>query len=276
MLLFGTFAEALEITGLSATLAGDNSADTSGTSPKQERRSSVGVLSSTLGPVADILGSAVTFDVRYASLLAIDRETGGTPNSIDQVSHYVVVFTINDPLNLGYSLAIETDRRGALSQFNDGSGSSAATLAAVVGTLNSTTEAGLGLIAATVSGNTTANTDVNQSNSHTANFVGTQTFTLDFLWTLNTTQSNQDEAAIRLGIGGSLAGTSVDDYPGGDNRTASNDGHFLNVTATLLSSPKPPEDTTPPAAVGVPEPGVMLLLGSGFVALGGMLKRRRP
>ena len=279
-LSFGAPAAALEITGLTATLAGDNSVDVFDNSgnPRTERKSTLGILSSSPGPVADILGNSVEFETRYASLLAVDRESSGGSSPLTQVSHYTIQFTIDDPLNLGYSLFIETDRFGALTLVSDGGGSGLASLAAVVGKLNNTEETGLGLAAATTgTQSASTNTALSQSNSHLANFVGTQAFTLDFLWSLNTTTSGQDEAAIRLGIGGSITAASADDYPGVGPRTAADDGHFVHVTATLLSSPEPNEPNDPgPGGTNVPEPGVTLLLGAA-AALGGLraITRRR-
>lgn len=94
-----------------------------------------------------------------------------------------------------------------------------------------------------------------------------QSFTLRFTFTTSA-QSPQnvgggDEAAARFGANGPLSGATADDYPGpGDvvDRIQANDGHFVNVQATLLT---------------VPEPGTLMLLGAGCagIAVAGGRKR---
>ena len=64
-------------------------------------------------------------------------------------------------------------------------------------------------------------------------------------------------AAVRFGIAGSLSGVIVDDYPGIGGRSASNDGHFVDVKLTF-----------------VPEPASAALIGIGSLML--MARRKAP
>lgn len=61
---------------------------------------------------------------------------------------------------------------------------------------------------------------------------------LRFTWS-GTATSNNDESAIRMGIPGTVAGVTADDYPGQGGRPAANDGHFVTVGATSIAAPEP-------------------------------------
>ena len=72
-----------------------------------------------------------------------------------------------------------------------------------------------------------------------------------------------DEAAARFGANGPLTGATADDYPGPNDvvdRVQGNDGHFVNVTATLLA---------------VLEPGTVMLLKRRFAGLAASGTRKR-
>lgn len=66
----------------------------------------------------------------------------------------------------------------------------------------------------------------------------TSMYVLQFDWT-SSVQSAQDGAAIRMGLQGGISTTTADDYPGVGSRTQSGDGHFVDVTATIISTPEP-------------------------------------
>jgi len=61
---------------------------------------------------------------------------------------------------------------------------------------------------------------------------------LDFTWS-GSASSARDEGSVRMGIAGSLPTTSSDDYPGVGSRTQSADGHFVNISTTIISAPEP-------------------------------------
>ena len=62
-----------------------------------------------------------------------------------------------------------------------------------------------------------------------------------------------DEAAIRMGIPATLSSFTAGNYPGQGNRTAANDGHFVDLDLFDLGP--------------VPEPDTALLLVSGLALL---------
>ena len=132
-------------------------------------------------------------------------------------------------------------RAGALTIVGDSTGDATVALGAVAGTVDAVTNATLAL--ATVDLPTSAvdaNTPFSQSSSTlsiTSSAV-THAYTLAFTWN-GTSTSNNDEAAIRMGLAGTPAGVTADDYPGVGARTAANDGHRVTVTSTIISAPEP-------------------------------------
>jgi CHASE1-domain containing sensor protein len=49
--------------------------------------------------------------------------------------------------------------------------------------------------------------------------------------------SSGQEAAVRLGIAGTLPGMTAEDYPGVGSRVVNDDGHFVNVKLTFVPEP---------------------------------------
>jgi hypothetical protein len=243
----------------------------SGATQDQEGKSSVSTPVSPGTPVTDTAGNSLTFSTRYAALLVADRSaSSGTADTGTRTSDYRVQFTVNVGTGVTYSLQVDTKLFGALTIVHDNPGGATASISDVTGKLGGGTEETLGLATSASASNSSANTtntntEINKTNTYTSSFTGTQTFTLDFSWTLRAL-SQTDEAAIRLGIAGTLGGISADDYPGTlFPRTISLDGHFLTVLVTITRVPPP----------SVPMPASLLLVGLGAVGLGGMAWRRR-
>jgi hypothetical protein len=256
VLLCAGAAHGLAITGLSVTLDPANTADASGTAGANrfEVASSVGLVGSAPGPVADLVGASVSFDTRYAALLAADREAGGGTTAQGATASYTITFTIDNPTGGAYRIDIDTSRVGALTLVNDSGGTGTASIGALLAFIDGAAAPGLGLAAVgPLSGAAGGNQGFSQSTTTLSLFDSalTRTITLAFTWTASAS-SSQDEAAVRLGLAGSLATTTADDYPGVGGRTAANDGHRVGVGVTLLS---------------VPEPMALVLLALGLAGL---------
>jgi hypothetical protein len=235
-----------------------------------EWQSATSILSAG-GSAPDVINNTVSGSTRYASVLGSDSNAANFGARGDSATtNYQVTFTVTptNPLST-YSLQIDTRRLGALVNRDEGSASGSETISGVTGTLSSPVTGTLNLPAlATQSSNATVVTNINQSASAfvTGPLSGVQVFTLNFTWTQSTNSGNNvlnggDEAVVLLGLPGTAAlfGAS-DDYPGTSGRTQANDGHFVTVTATVLS---------------VPEPSTLVMAAMGVVGLGSVIVRRR-
>jgi hypothetical protein len=239
LVLWAGGAQALSITGLSVVADPANTANASSTAGANRFQvaSSVGLVGSAPSPVADVVGASVSFDARYAALLAADREAAAGTTSQSATAAWSITFTIDNPTGGAYRIDIDTSRVGALTLVDDGSGSGTASIGAVLASLDGAATAGLGLGAV---GPLTGAAGGNQGFSQTSSTFSifdtalTRTVTLSFTWTASAS-SNVDEAAVRLGLGGSLGSTTADDYPG----SPAGDGHLVGVGVTLLSVPEP-------------------------------------
>ena len=255
--LAGARAEALSITGIAIAPTASNTADASGTNGANRFQiaSATSIVSSTPGPVTDVAGASLSFDTRYAALVAADREAGGGTTAANATASYTITFTINNPSGGSYRVDIGSSRIGALTLVSDSTGNATATLGAVSGSLNGVANPTLALAAV---GPITSASDTDLPFSQTTSTLSvvdsalTRTFTLAFTWN-STASSSRDEVAVRMGIAGSLATTTADNYPGVGGRVASGDGHFVHVGLTLLS---------------VPEPSSCLMLAAGLLLLG--------
>jgi hypothetical protein len=262
LVLWAGSAQALSITGLSVATSAANTANASGTAGANRFQiaSTAGLVGSAPGPVADVVGASVSFDARYAALLAADREAGGGTTSQSATAAYTITFTIDNPTGGAYRIDIDTSRVGALTLVNDSGGDGSASIGALLAFIDGAATPSLGLAAVgPLSGAAGGNQGFSQSSTTLSLFdtALTRTVTLAFSWSA-TASSSQDEAAVRLGIGGSLGTTTADDYPGVGGRVASGDGHLVGVDVTLLS---------------VAEPSTLALLVLG---LGGLAGWRRP
>jgi hypothetical protein len=206
--------------------------------------------------VADALNATVNAASRYIGNVAADRGSafsGGTANATLNVN-YTVNFQIT-PDNLDafhtYTVAIGTNMLGAATQLDDASGVSnggTATITNVSGFLGVNPNAGLNLASAASQGGTSSTSGA--ATQFSANnllnlgpFSGVQNLSVRFTWAMTATSpqavNGGDETSVRLGASGPLGGASADSYPGVGNRTQANDGHFVNIAATMVTVPEP-------------------------------------
>jgi len=270
VLLIAPAAGALDITGVSITTVGANTADnlTNTGNPRSQVDSNTSITLAASGPVADTIGSSLSFQTQYAWLVGADRDGpgGGTVN-LNATAEYQITFTVDNPTGANYRIDIDQLRVGALTVFDDdatGGATGSATLGASTGSVDGFVNGTLALATlGTFSQGTTGTSAFSQSGTTLSitDSALSRTFTLNFTWTGNAT-STKDEAAIRMGIQGGLTGpTTADDYPGVGTRTIGSDGHFVTVGATIIAVPEP-------------APAALISLGLVALALRGRRERR--
>jgi hypothetical protein len=242
-LLLAPAAGALDITGLSITTTGGNTANalTNTGNNLSQVASSTSITIPSSGPVADTIGSSLSVETRYAWLTAADRNSAGTALTTAATAEYQITFTVDNPSGATYRIDIDTLRIGSLTNVTDDAGDGTATLGAMTGSVDGIINGTLALVAfGPFTSGATGTSDFSQVGSTlsiTDNALS-RSFTLAFTWT-GSASSNHDESAIRMGVGGSITGASADDYPGQGGRTAADDGHFVTVGATIISTPEP-------------------------------------
>ena len=258
-LLLASAASALNITGLTPALGGSNTANNT-TNTGQNFNQTGSSLTTTQAPVAapDVVGSFSEFITRYAMIVALDRQNTSGTATVNMTSSYSITFTVDNPTGATVQVDIDTLRIGALTNITDSTGNAVVTLGALTGQLDSglglQNQAGLGAAAVAQNQSGTLDTPFNQAGSTVTILTNatTSTYILQFDFS-SSVVSAWDEGAIRMGIAGAVNSSTADDYPGVTfPRTATNDGHFVNVTTTIIS---------------VPEPAPAALLGLGLVAL---------
>lgn len=263
VLLIAPAAGALDITGLTITTAGTTNTANGIQDSGNNRFQVASSTSITLAPgaaVPDTIGSLLQFQTRYASVVAQDREGGSAATAQTATHEYIITFTVDNPALTTYQIDISTLRVGALTLVTDDAGNGSASIGAVSGTLDAIVDGALALAAVgPLTGASGGVTAFNQSGSTltVTSSAASQLYTLRFLWTSSAT-STRDEAAIRMGIDGSMTNATTAENYSLDARSVSGDGHFVNVAATIITAPEPA-----PAA----------LISLGLVALG--LRGRR-
>jgi hypothetical protein len=234
-------AGALSISGLTIALGASNAPNLlqSSGANRIQVASATSIVGSAVGPVADVLAASVGFDTRYAALLAVDREAGGGSLTRNATADYTITFTVENPMRALYQIDVDTTRIGALALVSDSGGSASASLGAVTGLLDGVADPALALAAVgPLAGVAGGNLPFSQTGG-TLSVLGSalsQTYTLAFTWSASAT-GGQDEAALRLGQGGSLTGVTADDYPGASSPAG--DGHFVSVGVSIVSLPEP-------------------------------------
>lgn len=237
-------ASALNITGLSTTTLVGNTGNSSSTNGNNNTQvaSATSISIAPSGPVADTVGSAISFQTNYDWLVMADRDNNGNGGlSTTATADYQITFTVQNPTAATYQIDIDTLRMGSLTAVTDHTGDSTTTLGAVSGSVDAVVNASLALAGVTLPTSTASGTaDFNQSSttlSLTSSALA-KAWTLRFTWN-GTATSNNDESAIRMGIAGSVAGVTADDYPGTGSRNIANDGHFVTVNTQIISVPEP-------------------------------------
>jgi hypothetical protein len=263
-------AGAVAITNLSVSLDPGNTANF---------LDDVGAVGSQLASnVSIISSSAAGFVTRYQEGVYTDAGgNGAATNVITLNSSYTISFDVINAVGSAWRLDIATSRNGAFTAVTDGAGSWALTLGSVAGSRSGVGTLSAGSLNLTgiarTTGTNTTDTPFNQSAVASISGTGNGTVTLTFLWSAvaetivagNGNNAQGDEAAIRLGINENLTSFTAGAYPGDagtgvPNRTAANDGHFVDLDLFDLGP--------------VPEPDTALMLGMGLAILAAQGRRR--
>jgi hypothetical protein len=284
VVLLGTRAEALSISGLTVAKGGTNFADSLATAAttgndRIQRTSAVHTALLPL-PAADTLGSFSEFITSYEMMVAADRTpNGGSAATGTSTSSYSITFTVNNPTGASLKIDINTLRVGALTIVADSGGSATLSLGALTGTLKidagaPVTKTELAAPSAALTNTASANTTFSQAGTLLTVLTNavTSTYVLQFDWTSSATSAQQG-GAIRMGSAGIITSTTADDYPGTGSRTLSQvtcstlttcgDGHKVDVKATII------------AVVPEPETGGLLAFGVLLLALRARSRTRR-
>jgi hypothetical protein len=280
-------ANALSITGVTAVKNVGNSAN-SAFNEDRGFESSAAVLSSG-GSVAEAVGASVDAATRYSMINAHGWGFGSLAAQTYS-SDYTVTFTVNTTNALTqYTVDVSSLLRGSIALQDDASnGGARADMSAVAGSLGGIANASLSLAdpggftgihngsAPQGDGSVTDFVDINASNLLTlANQTGTNTYVLRFTWTTmvqgleNGFFGGVDDAGVRLGedlpppgsAGLDGANCTVCNYDPTNfgARVQANDGHFLDINATVTF---------------VPEPGTLLMLGAGIAGIASWGRKR--
>lgn len=256
--VIGCLSFSSESLAISIGLTTANNTTTSTAGPTADRAFAQSLSVTDAGEsVLDSVGASVDAATRYISNAAADRAiavTGSTARATINTDYSLTItVTPDNPLST-YELIVDTSILGELTLLDDVAGSQAtAKVSDVVGRLNGVVTSGLGIggIAQTFSTGTGTNAaeerNIAGSNSLSLGvFSGVQVLTLRYTFQTEASSPQSalggDEAAARFGANGPLSGAGADDYPGpGDvvDRNQALDGHFVKITANVLSVPEP-------------------------------------
>ena len=229
--------------------------------------------------VAVLASTATGFTTRYQAGVYTDtgNGSGAGTNILTLNAAYTISFDVTDAVGEAWRLDLTTSRVGARTAVTDSSGESAFSLSAVTGFLGgagtlSSGSLGLAAIGRTQQGNS-VNVTFDQNGIASITGSGNGSVSLSFVFSataetiFNPTNppgpitAGGDEAAIRMGIPGSLGSFSAGNYPGTGGRDAADDGHFVDLDLVELGP--------------IPEPDTALLLGMGLGILAVQGRRRR-
>lgn len=245
ILLGALIAPAATLTNVTITNTSSPNVQDSGTGYSREFRTEL-----TSGPVTTNSISAV---LRWYAALQVLENGPDFANVMFVTPAVEISFTIDDPLNLGYSLSAETALRGYTNAIyaGGGSGGPQEVFASGVGLAaffdNSLIlPISLGGIQANANATTPNVSELvtDSGNANLGNFVGTRTFTLRM--------SNAPSPGGTFGLQNFVYGETAFLYGLSPDNT---DGLSVNITATFAESES------------VPEPGTYALVGAGLLAV---------
>lgn len=255
-------AASISILNVAMDMTGTTADQISGTARNQSTSS----LTNSGGTVSGGVGASVNAGGRFAASVSAKETTVDFANfptaTSDFNASFIFSFDVIAEAATDWSLLIENLRLGELSVVDDdldGAGFGTASISESTATINDLGEAALSLAAASSGA-------LNQTSSTTLAGSGNQSFTLKFVWSAQATSTSAfftdgDSAAVMLGLDAVL--DHVNDYPRAGSVVASDDGHFVNVTATITSI----------AAIPEPTGGALLAFVVGGVAT--VTRRRR-
>ena len=239
-LLLAPAAGALNITGLTPALDGTNTADgTTNTGNNHQQTTST---VNTPHPVERRTRSArsPSSSTRYAMLVSADRDTGGGSTTTNMTSSYSITFTVDNPTGANLQIDIDTLRVGALTSISDTT-ESTITLNAITGQLDTVARQSLVLAAGrNRSGRGRRRQHAVQPGQHDLTILTnavTSTYVLQFDWA-------STAGAPRMEQRSGWAWRAPERPPpttirGSDRARQTDDGHFVNVRATIIAAPEP-------------------------------------
>jgi hypothetical protein len=201
---------------------------------RHQRDSSISVVSS----------DATSFLTRFAAMLAVDSEAGGSNQNLSFDVDYVVTIAIDAAVGETWQLEVDNWRYGALTLVDDlvGSGRAQARAMDVLVTVGGATlTSGTLDLGATgnLNGSTGGYADISQTTTGMLEGVGAQTVTLQFNFQLRAHTITQggagDEASVRMGLASTISSFSAGQYAGIGFRSLGSDGQFVN--ARLVPEP---------------------------------------
>lgn len=249
-------AGALSISGFSVVLGATNSANDTYTAHTHNDSAASGSAWEPSGTV--VVGTTAGAAAHYSSNLWADGDWGSEHN-VSTTNSYDISMTWDAAAGIEYELTIDSLFKGVLHRVDDGYwDQSSASVSAVSVTLNGAIVPSLATTAQSLtSGYDNAEHAFSENGSHTlSGLTGSTTLAFGVSWTSNVDNTGGGEAAVLLGkdeAGGPVAGVSVGEYAAlATPRDIAQDGHFINVTATVTA---------------IPEPGTFALLSVGLLGL---------